>query len=78
MMNLDDELDNKEPVSKKKKRERERDKEREENLSRFAAKEIQKNHPPIHHLLNQSILVENFKNVEKSVKLSLGELLLWR
>ena len=78
MMNLDDELDNKEPVSKKKKREREREKEREENLSRFAAKEIQKNHPPIHHLLNQSILVENFKNVEKSVKLSLGELLLWR
>ena len=79
MMNLDDELDNKEPVSKKKKeRERERKKEREENLSRFAAKEIQKNHPPIHHLLNQSILVENFKNVEKSVKLSLGELLLWR
>ena len=77
-MNLDDELDNKEPVSKKKKREREREKEREENLSRFAAKEIQKNHPPIHHLLNQSILVENFKNVEKSVKLSLGELLLWR
>ena len=61
MMNLDDELDNKEPVSKKKKREREREKEREENLSRFAAKEIQKNHPPIHHLLNQSILVENFK-----------------
>ena len=69
---------------KKKKRERERErererkKEREENISRFAAKEIQKNHPPIHHLLNQSILVENFKNVEKSVKLSLGELLLWR
>ena len=62
--------------SQKKKKERE--KEREENLSRFAAKEIQKNHPPIHHLLNQSILVENFKNVEKSVKLSLGELLLWR
>ena len=75
MMNLDDELDNKEPVSKK---EREREKEREENLSRFAAKEIQKKNPPIHHLLNQSILVENFKNVEKSVKLSLGELLLWR
>ena len=39
MMNLDDELDNKEPVSKK---EREREKEREENLSRFAAKEIPK------------------------------------
>ena len=79
-MNLDDELDNKEPVWKKKKkeREREREKERKENLSRFSAKEIQKNHPPIHHLLTQSILVENFKNVEKSVKLTLGELLLWR
>ena len=59
-------------------REREREKERKENLSRFSVKEIQKNHPPIHHLLTQSILVENFKNVEKSVKLSLGELLLWR
>ena len=34
------------------------------NLSRLAAKEIQKNHPPIHHLITHSILVENFKNVE--------------
>ena len=59
-------------------RERERERERKENLSRLAAKEIQKKHPPIHHLITHSILVENFKNVEKRVKLSLSKLLLWR
>ena len=74
MMNLDDELDNKEPVSKKRERERERKKEKK-IFHDLLRKKYKKKHPPIHHLLNRSILVENFKNVEKSVKLSLGELL---
>ena len=79
MMNLDDELDNKEPVWKKKKKERERERKKEKKIFHdLLRKKYKKNHPPIHHLLTQSILVENFKNFEKSVKLSLGELLLWR